>query len=157
MERENTIFDFFAQIFFIFGVTVVCLMVIVMIFGAQGDGISTIFAYANKAISLATLAQYFGMSILITILRWLFFSDLLIKNWKLVARVSAMFVCIVVMIAVFTMAFGWFPVNNFLAWTMFFGSFLLCSIVSVCLSVLKERKENEKMQNMLERLKEGEI
>lgn len=65
-----------------------------------------------------------------------------------------MFVCIIAGVAIFSAVFQWFPVNQFLPWVMFFVSFGVCATISVIVSVIKERHENRRMQQALERLKD---
>lgn len=67
-----------------------------------------------------------------------------------------MFLSIIAVIAFFIFRFDWFPVMMWQPWVMFFVCFGICAGVSVALSVLKEKSENRKMQEALERLKEGE-
>lgn len=157
MEKKYTIFDLLGQVFIIFGITVTCLSVFVALFGADANEMSTIFGLGEKGLAIATLAQFLLMAVLITIVRFLLFTDRIIKGWSVLMRTIGMFVIVVVAIGVFAAAFGWFPVNEVKPWIMFFVSFFICSAVSVSLSVWKEKKENEKMQEALERLKKGDL
>jgi len=68
-----------------------------------------------------------------------------------------MFSAVVVLIGIFAAWFGWFPVNEVKSWAMFFVSFFVCCSISVTLSVWKERKENDRMQEALERMKKGDV
>ena len=157
MEKRYTIFDFLGQIFFIFGVTVTCLSIFVVLFGADAEGMSTMFALGDKGLTVAALGQFLLMAFLISFFRFVLFTDFLIKRWSVPARTICMFVIIVIMIGVFAACFGWFPVKEVKSWIMFFISFFMCCTVSVTLSVWKEKKENEKLQNALERMKKGEM
>lgn len=157
MEKKYTIFDLLGQVFTIFGVTVTCLSVFVILFGAEAEEMSSIFALGNKGLAVATLGQFLLMSVLITLMRFVLFTDHLIKTWSIMVRTMSMFITVIVAIAVFAAIFGWFPVNQVKPWIMFFVSFFICSAVSVTLSVFKEKTENEKMQEALERMKKGEL
>lgn len=157
MEKKNSIFDLLGQMVFIFGVTVICLSVFVILFGADAEGMSTIFSIGDKGLAVATLGQFLLMSVVITLLRFVFFTDCIIKGGSLLARTICMFVAVVIMIGTFAAWFGWFPVNELKSWVMFFVSFFVCSSVSVTLSVWKERKENDRMQEALERMKKGDV
>lgn len=156
MEKRYTIFDLLGQTIFIFGITVICLSIFVVLFGAQAGDVSTIFLLEDKGLSVATLGQFLLMSALITVLRFVFFTDYIIKGWPLFLRTICMFVLVVIMIAVFAAVCGWFPVKEAKSWIMFFVSFFICCSVSVTLSVWKERKENEQLQEALERMKKGD-
>lgn len=157
MEKKYTIFDFFGQVFFIFGVTVTCLGLFVLVFGEDAKDISSIFALGSKGLSIATLGQYFLMSVFLISIRFLLFTDYIIKGWSIRKRTISMFVIIVIMIGVFAHLFGWFPVGQLLPWVMFLVCFFLCAVASVMLSSQKERRENERLQEALEKMKRGEL
>lgn len=157
MEKKYTIFDFLGQVFFIFGVTVTCLGLFVLVFGEEAKDISTIFALGDRGLAVATLGQYFLMSVFLITIRFLLFTDCIIKGWSIRKRTICMFVTIVILIGAFAYIFGWFPVGQILPWVMFLICFFLCAVVSVILSTLKEKRENEKLQEALEKLKRGEV
>ncbi len=157
MEKRYTLFDFLRQVFFIFGITVACLSVFVIVFGEDAKDISTIFALGEEGLSLATLGQYFLMAFLLNVVRYVLFTDRIIKNWSVFVRTISMFVVIVILIGLFAYVFGWFPVGDALSWIMFFVCFFVCAVVSVIVSTMNEKKENEKLQAALERMKKGEL
>nr|MBQ8251811.1 DUF3021 family protein [Lachnospiraceae bacterium] len=157
MEKKYNVFDLLGQMFFIFGVTVTCLSMFAILFGADAEGMSTIFALADRGLSVATLGQFLLMSAIIPCLRFVFFTDFIIREWPLLARTISMFGFVVILIGIFAAGFGWFPVNDAKAWIMFFVSFFVSCTISVTLSAWKEKKENQKMQEALERLKKGEM
>lgn len=72
-------------------------------------------------------------------------------------RTVLMFVCIILSIALFAGIFAWFPVNQIKPWIMFFICFFVCAFFSVLVSLLKEKSDNKKMQEALERLKGEEL
>lgn len=153
MIKKDTIFDFMTNVMMIFGVSVMCLLLFTFIFGEDAKAVSTIFALGNKGIALQTLLQFFVSSFLITVLEWMFFTDKIFKKMSLTVRFILTFFSIVILIAVFATIFRWFPVNMVLPWVMFLICFAVCATVSVVLSVLKEKRDNAKLQNALELLK----
>lgn len=157
MEKKYTIFDLLGQVFFIFGVTVTCLAVFVVVFGADAKGMSTIFDLGEQGLAVATLGQYFLMSVLLIMIRFVLFTDGIIKGWSVLKRTICMFVVIILLVGALAYVFGWFPVNEILPWIMFFACFFICATVSVILSVLKEKKENEKLQEALDKMKRGDL
>ncbi len=156
MNKKNTILDFFSHVLIIFGITVTCLIVFVTLFGEDAKGVSTIFQLGNKGIAIATLLQYLLLAVIITALRVLFFTDTFIKNASIAVRTIAMFVSIVFSIAVFAAVFGWFPVHMWQAWIAFLVCFALCAAISIVISTIKEKSDNEKLQTALENFCEGE-
>lgn len=62
----------------------------------------------------------------------------------------------VIIIAVFIIVFHWFPVNMWQPWAMFFICFGISFLGSYLVMVIKERVENKRMEEALQRLKERE-
>ncbi len=153
MIKKDTIFDFMTNVMMIFGVSVMCILLFTFVFGEDAKEVSTIFALGNQGVTLTTLLQFFASSFLITVLEWMFFTDKIFKKMSLTVRFILTFISIVILIAVFATIFRWFPVNMVLPWVMFLICFAVCATVSVVLSVLKEKRDNAKLQNALELLK----
>lgn len=156
MKRKNTILNFLNQIFVIFGGTVLCLMVFTFSFGEDAKSISTIFSLGNKGIAISTLFQYLLLAVIITSLRCLFFTDCFIKRASITIRTVSMFVSVILLIAVSAAVFEWFPIYMWQAWLGFFICFVISAGISIAVSVLKERTDNAKLQEALERFHQGE-
>ncbi len=156
MKKKETVFDYIGQIFVSFGFTVVALNIFCILFGEQAREYSTIFSLGGEGLSVQTMLQFLLTSSIIVTLRFVFFTDGLIKKVPIAIRTIGMFGSIIVMLALFVYLFGWFPVNMWQAWAMFFICFGVCAGVSVAVSVLKEKMENKKMEEALQRLKQGE-
>lgn len=155
MRKKNTIFDFVGQIFIIFGFTIVCLNIFCVLFGEDAREYSTIFQLGSSGLSTGTMFQFLLESVFIVILREIFFTDKLIKRTSIGVRTAGMFLSVIVTIIVFVFLFNWFPVDMWLSWLCFFISFGISAGVSTAVSVLKERAENKKMDEALQRFKEG--
>lgn len=156
MNRRHTFLDFLNQIFSLFGITVACLILFVVLFGEDASTVSTIFQLGSKGIAITTLLQYFLMSVMIIALRMVFFTDMFIKNASIAVRTVAMFVTIIMVIALFASIFGWFPVHMWQAWLAFLVCFSVCAAISFVISVIKERSDNKKLQDALNHFCEGE-
>ena len=155
MEKK-TIIDYIGQVFLIYGITIVILNIFCLLVGEDAQSVSTMFAIGNAGLSVSTMLQFLGVSICIVAARFLFFTDVIIKNMPIVVRTICMVTVVIAIIATFIVLFGWFPVNMWLPWLMFllcFGISFLISMVVVC---LKERIENRKMEEALVRLKQEE-
>ncbi len=157
MENRKTVFDIIGQIFTIFGFTVICLIVFVYIFGEDAKGYSTIFSFGDRGLSLSTLAQFMLTSTMIALFRYIFFTDIILKNTSMTIRAISMFSSVIVMIVLFVWLFGWFPMKKVMAWVMFILCFVVCAGVSMFISVIKEKIQNRKMQEALEKLQREEI
>ncbi|MGN0132435.1 MAG: hypothetical protein ACI4AA_08340 [Lachnospiraceae bacterium] len=153
MIKKNTIFDYLAQVMIVYGISVICLCAFCLLFGEDAKGHSSIFALGNAGIPAGILGQFLWMAMIISGLRWLFFTDVLIRNLSILLRSILMFICVILSVGIFAAVFGWFPVDQVLPWMMFFICFFVCAFISVGVSVLKEKSDNRKMQEALERMK----
>lgn len=153
MEERKTIFAYIGQIFGTFGMSVVILNVFCWLFGEEAKEFSTMFALGEKGLTSATMMQYLLVSALIVGERYLFFTDVLIKRLSVPLRTAGMAAAVVFCIAVCVAVFGWFPVDLWQAWAMFFLCFGGCFCLGIAISGARERAENRKMEAALERLK----
>ena len=156
MDNKPTILDYLSQAFMIFGIAVLTLNIFCLLFGDSAREISTIFALGSAGLTVTTSFQFL-LAIGITILfRFIFMTDILIKKMPLAARIITMFAAAFLNIMVFVILCGWFPVDNIMAWIMFLISFAISCAVSTAVSLLKEKMENRKLAEALNRLKEEE-
>lgn len=154
MKRKDDVFRYLGQILTIFGLTVIFISVFCYIFGEDAKPYSSFFEMGKQGLTVETLAQLLLMSVLITTLRFILFTDGLISRISLAIRTCLMFFFVVLMIALFAFWFGWFPVNMLKAWGAFFACFAACSFVSAYLMAWKTDRENKEMEEALRRLKE---
>lgn len=154
MEERKTIFDYVGTIFSTFGFSVVLLNVFCLLFGEQAQDFSSIFSMGKEGLSTETMMQFLGAAVLMVFLRFLFFTDRIIKNMSVVLRTLCMVLTAIGIVVIFILRFGWFPVDQWLSWFMFFLSFGICFLVSSLIAVLKEKSENKKMEEALARLKQ---
>ncbi len=154
MEDRKTIFDYLAQVIMIFGITTLILVVLCCLCGDEAGEISSIFRLGKQGLSCVTLLQFFGASVVITGIRYVFFTEKIIKRMTLAWRTVCMVVTVICAIAVFVYFCGWFPVRQWLPWCMFLGSFFVCFVLSLGVSVLKEKAENQALEKALKKLQE---
>ena len=156
MDNKPTILGYLTQVFMVFGIAVLTLNIFCLLFGDSAQEISTIFTLGSAGLSVTTMLQVL-LAIGITILfRFIFMTDLIIKKMPLAARIIIMFAAAFLNIVVFVILCGWFPVDNLMAWIMFLISFTISCAVSTAVSLLKEKMENRKLAEALNRLKEEE-
>ncbi len=152
MEDRKTIFDYMGQILQVFGFSILLLTVFSILFGAAAQGYSTIFSLGEKGLAVSTMLEFLLASVGTVSLRFVFFTDTFIKNMTIILRTVSMVLSEILMITVLICSFGWFPGDEWLPWLMFFLSFGICFVLSVALTLFKERIENKRMQEALERL-----
>lgn len=156
MEEKRTIFDYLAQVLMIFGFTMLILNGLCMIFGEEAKGVSAMFALGGQGIPTKIAFQFLCVAALIVGLRLIFFTDILVKRMPIWLRTVCMLTAIIVLIAAFAAAFDWFPVNQWKPWAMFFICFGVSFLGSYSVMVIRERAENKRMEQALQRLKEKE-
>lgn len=157
MNKKDTIFDFLIHVLVVFAISIISICLFAFLFGKEAGEVSSIFALGEKGIPLSTVVQFLVLALIITVIRWIFFTDRIIKTLSLALRTIIMFVMVILIIAVFAAIFQWFPVNMAKPWIMFFICFGICAAVTVILSGLKDKKENEKLQKALELLKQEDV
>lgn len=153
MIKKSTIFDYLTQIMIIWGISVLSLCLFCSLFGEVAKQYSSMFQLGKTGVAVVTLMQYLLSSVIITSLRWLIFTDILIKRVSIVIRTVVMFVCVILLTGIFAAIFRWFPIDDIKSWIMFFVCFFVCSCISVVVSAIKEKSDNKKMQEALEHLK----
>ncbi|MBE5873597.1 MAG: hypothetical protein E7287_04215 [Lachnospiraceae bacterium] len=156
MIKKNSIFDYAVHTMVIWGISILSICLFCALFGESAKELSTLFQLGSRGISLETLMQFLVLAIVITGLRWLFFTDTLFKRMTVLFRSIWMLTGVIVSVGVFAAIWRWFPVNQVLPWIMFIVCFLVCACISVIVSALKERSDNRRMQDALERLKSEE-
>lgn len=154
MEKKTGILGYLSQVFMIYGIAVLILNVFCLIFGETAKEISTIFSLGNEGLSISTLLQFLLANALVVTLRFVFVTDLFIKKMPLSARIVLLFAGAFGIVILFVVLFGWFPVDEPMAWIMFIISFGASCAISTIVSVFAERQENQKLEEALKRYKE---
>lgn len=156
MEEKKTVFDYLAQVLIIFGFTMLTLNIFCLAFGDTAREFSALFQLGNRGIPTEIVFQFLCISFLITGVRYLFFTDALIRKMPVPFRTVCMLTAVVAIIAVFVIAFHWFPADMWQPWAMFFLCFGISFLGSCFVMTIKEKLENKKMKEALQRLKNSE-
>lgn len=154
MEKNFSIFKFFSQIFTIYGITTVLLNIFCIVFGNEAYSFSTIFSLGSKGVGVATSFQFLFVLSIITALRFVFMTDVLIKKMPLILRIIALFSGTFATTTAFIFIFDWFPSDMPIAWIIFVICFVISCTVSTLISILAEKKENNRLEEALKRFKE---
>lgn len=154
MEERKQLCDYLAEVFIVFGATLTVIAVICAMVGDEAQGVSTMFDLGRRGIPLHTVAEYFLSSVCVTVLRMVFFSDVLFRRMSVAKRTIGMLLSVIFLIGFFAYRFGWFPVDEAECWGSFLVCFGICFVVSAAVSIAKERLENKKLESGLHNLKE---
>ena len=93
MEPKKTIFDYLSQVLVIFGFTILVINIFCYIFGNSAKDFSSMFALGNQGIPLAVVFEFLCVSALIAGVRFVFFTDVLIRKMPLWLRMVCMLTC----------------------------------------------------------------
>lgn len=153
MDKKKLVREYIEEVFMIYGIMIMILNLLCLIFGESAKGISQLFVFGSSGLSVAIMLQFFCIATVSVVLDYLFLTDKLIKNMSLLLRIICMMSCFLVIIISFIILFDWFPINMWEPWVLFGLSFGISFVVGCVLNVRKERMENEKMARALEELK----
>lgn len=156
MEKKETIFYYIGQTITIFGFTIIILSIFSFFIGDDAREYSTIFSLGGQGLSTTTIGQFLLTSVIITVIRFILFSDSVLPRISLAVRTFLMFFLVALLTSIFAWAFGWFPVHMLEAWGYFFACFALCSFVSAYIMAIKTDRENKLLDEALKKLKEEE-
>ena len=115
----------------------------------------TIFAYISQVFAT------FGIILLLFVLFGLTIGDSAKEYSSLftlgsqgfsTATILQLFTTVILTIVIFVILFDWFPIDDLSAWAGFALSFAACTAASVAISRLKEKTENQKMEQALGRM-----
>lgn len=153
MEDKKTIFGYLGELFAIYGIIMLMFVILNLTLGDTAKGYSSFFEYGSGSLSTNTMLQIFLFAVIVCAARNIFLTDRLIKKMSILARYIAFFLMITIVIVVFIILFAWFPADDISAWIGFVISFAVCSATGVLISKLKEKEENKKMAQALERFR----
>lgn len=153
MTRKN-VFDYLSLVMMHFGISMLVMNIFCVLFGDNAKEFSTLFELGGAGLSVKTALEFFALNMLIIAARALFLSDRIFKKLSPVCRTICLVTAVIALTGVFIAAFGWFPLNSLPAWTIFFVCFVLSFLASWFVTSLKEKAENKKLAEALERLKE---
>ncbi len=154
METNNPIkYGFFAQVFILFGVYVLLLMLLALIFGDGAKDVSTLFSFASDGLAITTLLQFLLNSILLTFLKTIFFSHKVFKNMMALWRTILLLLSILITTILFVAIFDWFSFDNLYGWVGFFLCFGGCFLISFLFMIIKTRLDNKKYNELLSNYK----
>lgn len=157
MDKNFSLLKFLSQVFMLYGITTGLLNIFCLLFGESAYGLSTIFSLGSLGVSVSTSLQFLLAVSVITGMRCIFMTDILIKKMPLAARIISLFTGAFATVLIFTFIFGWFPADLPLAWIMFIVCFIISCAVSTMISVLAERQENRRLEEALKRYKEEQV
>lgn len=152
MEERKSIFDYLSQVFVVFGITILILNIFCKAVGGDAYVISSIFQLKDSGLACSTMFQFLAVSFVMVGLRYLFFTDCIIKKMSVALRTSCMVTLAILSVGIFSYLFSWFPIDEWKAWIMFVICFGICFVISFFVTVLKEKTENKALETALKKI-----
>lgn len=156
MEEKKTVFNYLSQVLIVFGFAMLTMNIFCLAFGNSAKDLSPMFALGSQGLPIEIVFQFLLLSAMIIGLRFIFFTDIFIKKMPIYLRTILMLTSVIIIMTAFIAAFHWFPINMWQPWVMFFICFIVSFLGSYFVMILKEKTENKRMAEALQRLKETE-
>ncbi len=154
MNEKKTILNYIAQVFCLFGFTMIIMMSFSALFGETAKNYSKLFTAGEAGVPVAIMAQFLSLSVINVFIRYLFLTNRLIKEMSLWIRVSLTVFTVLLTIILFIVIFEWFPIYMWQPWALFIGSFLVCFMIGTFVTTVQNKIENKKLAEGLAKLKE---
>lgn len=147
-------YKFAAQVMIIFAVEILVIAIAGALWGEESMDFSNLYQLGGKGIANTTILQLFMCSIVLNLVQSISMSAKIFQNVMMLWRTGIMVVLSVLVILIFVICFGWFPLDFWPAWVGFFISFGLCFLGSTILMVIKTKLEQKKYDRLLKVYKE---
>ena len=151
-EMKKRLGLFIGSLLQIFAVMILIFAIATALIGKESEKFPNLFLLENEGIAVQTLFQLFAFSFLICALRFIFFTDVFLKKTGLVLRYVLFFVLTIAVFVIITLIFSWIP-NKLLYWLLVLASYSVSTIISIFVTTLFARKEDEKLNDALAKMK----
>ena len=151
MEDKKTIFYYIRQAFATYGIIVLAFIIMSIVIGEKTKGYAALFSMGSEGMSMPILLELLLLAVIITLAQVAFLTDTWIMNMSMGTRNILFFVSVLIVIVLMILAFDWFPVRDMNAWIGFIISYALSMIISALITRIKERAENSRMQEALDK------
>lgn len=151
-EMKKRLGLFIESLLQIFAVMILIFAIATALIGKESEKFPNLFLLENEGIAVQTLFQLFAFSFLICALRFIFFTDVFLKKTGLVLRYVLFFVLTIAVFVIITLIFSWIP-NKLLYWLLVLASYSVSTIISIFVTTLFARKEDEKLNDALAKMK----
>ncbi len=151
-EMKKRLGLFIGSLLQIFAVMILIFAIATALIGKESEKFPNLFLLENEGIAVQTLFQLFAFSFLICALRFIFFTDVFLKKTGIVLRYVLFFVLTIAAFVIITLIFSWIP-NKLLYWLLVLASYSVSTIISIFVTTLFARKEDEKLNDALAKMK----
>lgn len=149
---KKQVITFIESVLKIFAVIILIFAITTLLIGKEAKNFPNLFMSGNDGISLKTFFQLFAFSFLISLLRFVFFTDVFLKKTGLVLRYVLFFVLTIAVFVIIALIFHWIPARPFI-WLLVLISYSVSTVISILLTIFFTKKEDEKLNNALTEMK----
>lgn len=111
--------------------------------------LSALFALCGEGISFKAMGELLLLSVVIALIKYLWFSDRFFKDMLLSLRITFMLISVFVLAGGASIVFHWFPKEMWQAWAGFLASFLLSTVLSFSVMMIESRIASGKYRRAL--------
>ena len=147
--EKLSIYEFLGSLITQFGIQTLILIATTILFGDTAGAVSSLFQMGSAGIAIDTLLQFGFIALLITIIRYLCMSDIVIKKMMVLWRMVIMLFLILLVMVMAINRFGWFPAGYNMPWILFGAMFALSSAISSGVIILRTKLESWKYEKLL--------
>ena len=112
-----------------------------------------LFALAPLGLTYNTILQIAGGSIMLAAISAWLFSERFIYKMRFLTRTVIFLLMTFIIFSLFAVIFKWFPVNEPMVWIKFFISTFVCFFISIGITLVKQKLEGKKYNELLESYK----
>ena len=113
----------------------------------------SLFALAPLGLTYNTILQIAGGSIMLAAISAWLFSERFIYKMRFLTRTVIFLLMTFIIFSLFAVIFKWFPVNEPMVWIKFFISTFVCFFISIGITLVKQKLEGKKYNELLESYK----
>ncbi len=151
---KKQLITFLESLLKIFAVIILIFAITTLLIGKEVKSFPNLFMSGNKGISLKTFFQLFAFSFLISLLRFVFFTDVFLKKTGLVLRYILFFLLTIAVFVIIALIFHWIPASPFI-WLLVLISYSVSTVISILLTIFFTKKEDEKLNDALMKMQKG--
>ena len=148
---KNRFVTFAENFLMTFAVIVLIFTALTAAVGSEAAKKSSLFLLGGSGIAVMTLLELLAFSLVICLLRLLFFTDIAIKNMGKTLRFLIFFITAALFLALFALVFKWIP-NSIGYWLLVFACYAVSTGTSIFVSHLTSKKEDERLNIALKKM-----
>lgn len=108
-----------------------------------------IFGYDWSGLSFGSIVQVAGLSLALSFFAILLFSERFSAKVRFLPRAFLLYLATMFSVSIFAVAFGWFPLDNFITWISSALMTLVAFSIALALATLNSKQEAKRYNRLL--------